>query len=170
MSTRTGIRLALVLTIAATVGCDRVTKHVATTTLAGTEGRSFLADTVRFVYVENPGGFLSLGAALPDNVRTGLFTVASGLLLLALAAFGIRYRWTGSPAFGLTLFVGGGLSNWFDRVVHGGVVDFVNLGVGPLRTGVFNVADVAIMLGLGIFAIAEFRRGDEIASRARPGS
>ncbi|RPI54782.1 MAG: hypothetical protein EHM55_09825 [Acidobacteria bacterium] len=37
-------------------------------------------------------------------------------------------------------------SNWFDRVVRGGVFDFINVGIGSVRTGVFNVADVAIML------------------------
>jgi signal peptidase II len=35
-----------------------------------------------------------------------------------------------------------------DRIVHGTVVDFVSVGVGSLRTGIFNVADVAILAGL----------------------
>ena len=49
--------------------------------------------------------------------------------------------------FGLTLFVAGGASNWIDRIMRGSVVDFLNVGVGPVRTGIFNVADVAIVLG-----------------------
>lgn len=155
---RIGIRLVVLLTIVATVGCDRVTKHVASSTLAGTPGRSFLADSVRFTYVENAGGFLSLGADLPATVRTALFTVATGLMLLALAAVAFRLRWSGWPAFGLTLFLGGGASNWFDRAVRGSVVDFISVGVGPVRTGVFNVADVAIMLGVGIVVASELRR------------
>lgn len=159
------VRLALAATIVATVGCDRVTKHVATSTLAGRPGRSLLADTVRLAYVENTGGFLSLGADLPEAVRTSVFTVATAVLLLALIAFGIRLRWTGWAAFGLTLFVGGGLSNWVDRALHGRVVDFINVGVGPLRTGVFNVADMAIMLGVAMVLISELRRGARRAAR-----
>ena len=50
---RLGVRLALVLVIAATIGCDRVTKQVAVASLAEAPGRSFLADTVRLEYVEN---------------------------------------------------------------------------------------------------------------------
>jgi len=161
------IRLALVATIVATVGCDRVTKHVATSTLAGRPGRSLLADTVRLAYVENAGGFLSLGADLPVAVRTSLFTVTTAVLLLALVAFGVRLRWTGWPAFGLTLFVGGGMSNWIDRVLHGSVVDFINVGVGPLRTGVFNIADLAIMLGVAIVVVSEFRRPPRRTAPAR---
>jgi signal peptidase II len=109
--------------------------------------------------VENTGGFLGLGSGLPIEARTALFSVATAVLLLGLVAYGIRLRWTGWPAFGLTLFVGGGVSNWVDRVLHGSVIDFINVGVGPLRTGVFNVADVAIMGGVAILLVYEFRRG-----------
>jgi signal peptidase II len=173
MTTLIAVRLAAILTVAGTVGCDRMTKHVARSTLAGTPERSFLADSLRLMYVENTGGFLSLGAELPTAARTALFIVATGVLLLGLTAFALRCRWTGWPAFGLTVFLSGGVSNWFDRVVHGSVVDFVNIGIGPVRTGVFNVADVAILLGIGIVVISEFRREWQTAppdgSAAPPG-
>jgi signal peptidase II len=39
------------------------------------------------------------------------------------------------------------------------VIDFMNLGVGPVRTGIFNVADVAIMLGAGILVLESYRSG-----------
>ncbi len=39
------------------------------------------------------------------------------------------------------LIAGGEVANWLDRLVHGGtVIDFVSLGIGPIRTGIFNVA------------------------------
>lgn len=155
---RIGTRLVLVFTIVATFGCDRVTKHVASTTLAGAPVRSFLADTVRLGYVENAGGFLGLGADLPETMRTAVFTVGTALLLLVLVCGAFRLRWTGWPAFALTLLVAGGISNLFDRAVHGSVIDFINVGVGPVRTGIFNVADMAIMLGIGILLAGEFRR------------
>jgi signal peptidase II len=159
MSIQVGMPLVLILTLVTTVGCDRVTKHVATNILAGSEGRSFLSDSLRLSYVENTGGFLSLGAGLPRTARTAVFTLATGLMLLGAAAMGIRFRWSGWRAFGLTLFVAGGLSNWLDRALRGSVVDFVNVGVGPLRTGVFNVADVAILLGVAMVIACEFRHG-----------
>jgi signal peptidase II len=152
------IRLVLIVTMLATLGCDRVTKHMAVSSLAGMPDRSFLADTVRLAYVENAGGFLSLGADLPPRVRTVVFMGGTGVVLLGVVALAIRARSSGWPAFGLALFVAGGVSNWLDRAVRGSVVDFMNLGVGPLRTGVFNVADVAIMIGLAIFIVAELRR------------
>lgn len=149
--------LILALAMLGTIGCDRMTKHVASTVLSGTPSRSYLADTVWIGYVENPGGFLSLGAGLPPLARTIIFTGVTGLMLVGLAVVAVRRRLTGWPALGLALFVAGGASNWIDRVIHGSVVDFLNIGIGSLRTGVFNVADVAIMLGALIFAWGEFR-------------
>ena len=155
---KTAWRIAVMVAVLSTIGCDRATKHAATTMLAGAPSRSYLADTVRLVYVENAGGFLSLGAGLPSAVRTGLFTAGTGLLLCMLVVLAIRRRWDRLPTLGLALFVAGGASNWIDRVTRGSVVDFLSVGVGPVRTGVFNVADVAIMLGAGVVVLATFSK------------
>ena len=151
----------LLVAVLATIGCDHLTKHVATAALAGMPGRSFLADTVRLGYVENPGGFLSLGANLPSGPRVAIFTVATGMTLLGLIVLALRRRLAGWPALGLSLFVAGGASNWIDRLVNGTVVDFLNVGIGSVRTGVFNVADVAIMLGAALFVFGEFAASPE---------
>jgi signal peptidase II len=156
MQTRIGIRLVLIVAALATIGCDRVTKQVATATLAGTPGRSFLSDTVRLEYVENTGGFLSLGTSLPSPARMWLFAIGTGSMLLALSAMAYRFADGIWPMLGLTLLVAGGASNWIDRLIHGSVVDFLNVGIGSLRTGIFNVADVAIMLGVSTLMFAQF--------------
>jgi signal peptidase II len=54
-------------------------------------------------------------------------------------------------------------------VARGSVVDFLNVGLGSVRTGVFNVADVAIMVGAGIFVLAEFLEGRTLSSSAGTG-
>jgi signal peptidase II len=157
MMTNIGIRLVLLIAIGATIGCDRVTKHVAATTLSGTPSRSFLADTVRLEYVENTGAFLGLGAGWPLPVRTAFFSIGNGLLLFALAVIAMRLRWPRPALFGVALFVAGGASNLLDRITYGKVIDFMNVGLGPLRTGIFNVADMAIMLGAAIVVVAGYR-------------
>jgi|SRR5215831_7002930 len=150
-------RIVVTLAIVATIGCDRLTKHAATTMLAGGPDHSYLADTVRLGYVENPGGFLSLGAGWPSVVRTLFFTVATGIILLTLTVVAVRRRRDEWSALAVALFLAGGASNWVDRIARGSVVDFLNVGVGPVRTGVFNVADAAIVLGATIYVLAEFR-------------
>lgn len=142
----------LCLLLAATAGCDRVTKHYAMTTLAGEPAHSYLGDTVRLDYHENPGGFLSAGAAWTPRTRAVVFQLANGAFLLGALVMAIRYKWSRLAAVGLMLFVAGGLSNLVDRVAIGTVIDFMNIGIGSWRTGIFNVADVAIMAGAALLA------------------
>jgi signal peptidase II len=158
MMCRIGIRLAVVIAITSTIGCDRVTKHVAAASLSDGHVRSYLSDTIRLQYVENTGGVLGLGAELPSSVRMTLFTAVTGMVLVGLAVIAMRHRWQGWLLAGAWLVVAGGASNWIDRLVRGSVVDFMNVGIGPLRTGIFNVADVAIMLGVAMVAWTGWRR------------
>ena len=158
MSRRTLAHVILLMAIVATIGCDQVTKRMATSSLAGTAGRSYLGGVLRVSYVENTGGFLGLGGELPPAARTAIFTGATGLMLVGMVAIGIRQRLQGWPLLGATLFVAGGASNWVDRFANGRVVDFLNVGIGPVRTGIFNVADMALMLGGAMLFVFEFRR------------
>ncbi len=134
--------------VLSTVGCDRVTKRLAVTNLRGQPAHSYLADTVRLQYAENRGAFLSIGAELPARARTGIFVVGTGLLLVAIGLAIVFRRMSAASVAGLSLIWAGGVSNLIDRVSRGGAVDFMNVGVGPLRTGIFNVADMAIMAGM----------------------
>ncbi len=141
-----------------TIGCDHATKYVAVTTLMGTPSRSYLGNLLRLGYAENTGGFLSVGESLPPAIRTVVFTAATGVILLGLAILVFRTRFDQWTGLGLALFVAGGASNWIDRLVRGTVIDFLNLGIGTVRTGIFNVADIAIMLGAALLVYREIRK------------
>ena len=148
ITVRRGVLLCLLL--AGTAGCDRVTKHLAVTTLAGAPDQSFLAGTVRLQYHENPGAFLSLGSSWPPAARAVFFQFGNALFLAGAGFLAARYRWSKVASCGLVLFMAGGLSNLADRLAIGSVIDFLNVGIGPIRTGIFNVADVAIMAGIAM--------------------
>ena len=145
------------LLFAATAGCDRVTKHYAAATLAGNPGLSFLGDTVRLEYHENAGGFLSAGATWPPEARAAVFQFANGLFLIGTLVMAVRHQWSRLASAGLLLFVAGGLSNLIDRVAIGSVIDFLNIGIGSWRTGIFNGADVAIMTGVALLVADHWR-------------
>jgi signal peptidase II len=160
MRTRGRALLLFLAVLLACVGCDQAVKQVAIGVLAGSGGVSLAADSVRFELVSNPGGFLSLGAGLPASVRRAVFLGVVPLVVLLLCAQCLRPA-AASPRvlLALGLVAGGGLGNWLDRLLRdGGVIDFVSIGLGPLRTGVFNVADVAVMAGAAILLLASFRR------------
>jgi signal peptidase II len=157
MRARVVLILALLL---GTIGCDHVAKRVAVAKLRGTPARSLFDGVVRLHYVENPGAFLSLGAELPAAVRWAVFTLGGGLLLVALGGLVLTRRETGqADTVAVALIVGGGTSNLVDRVLRDGrVVDFVQLAVGPLHTGIFNVADVALTAGALLLLASLLRR------------
>lgn len=148
--------LTLAFVVSGIAGCDGVSKHVARETLAGVPMQSFFFDTVRLAYAENTGSFLSLGENLPQAVRFALFTVGVGVLLIFLAVYAFRNRNSVARLFGVGIFVAGGVSNWVDRLADGRVVDFMNVGVGPFRTGIFNVADMAVLAAVAILMLSEY--------------
>jgi len=142
------------------VGCDQLTKGVVRSHMMLGEGQSFLSDTVRLTYVENSGAFLSFGEALPDHVKTTIFIVGVGLISLGalLAALFVR-RLGHWQVVALSLIASGGIGNWIDRLTNDGrVTDFLNVGVGSLRTGIFNVADMVLMAGVALYVVGSGRR------------
>lgn len=141
------------------VGCDQITKSIAKSVLPGAGPSSYLGDTVRLQLVHNRGAFLSLGTSLPEAWRQGLFLVGVGGMLLGILAYTLLSQPGGpSVVLALALLVGGGVGNLLDRIAYGGyVVDFINIGVGPVRTGIFNVADIAITVGALILAVSAWR-------------
>ena len=155
----------VLLLVASTVGCDVVTKPLAAESLAGLPAQSFLGDTVRLTYVENAGGFLNLGATLPPWARMAVFTVAVGAFLFLMVAAAWRNGWRRWHTVALSLLLAGGFSNWVDRLSDGRVIVFLNIGIGGLRTGIFNVADVAIMVGVALVLFAEARASQPILRR-----
>jgi signal peptidase II len=154
-STRWKTMLLAGLTLA-TVGCDQATKYLAATHL-GAAPRSFWHDTIRFEYAENAGAFLGLGATWPFAARVALFVVGTAMMLVAVATLYARVRWSTRSRFGIGLLWAGGLSNLIDRALYGRVPDFLNVGVGSLRTGIFNVADVVILLGSALLLLDALR-------------
>jgi signal peptidase II len=113
----------------------------------GAPTQSYFAGTVQLEYAENTGAFLSLGSQLPDWARTTLLRVGVALALATLVLIALKYQWSGVALAGASLTFAGGVSNLLDRILRGSVVDFMSIGVGSIRTGIFNVADVAIIVG-----------------------
>ncbi len=98
--------------------------------------------------------------------------VETRILLIALSLFaaGALWLWAASPvrrtaALGLGLVIGGARGNGRDRVAHGAVVDFIHLHYGAFSWYVFNLADVAIVAGVGLLLFDTFR-ADQSSGRA----
>jgi len=146
MTTRRRITLALIVLI--TIALDQGTKALVRRTLMN--AYPIHRGVLTLLHTENPGAFLSLGADLPPNVRHLIFDglVSIGLLVAGFVLFTGRMQ-PGPDDVAIAFIIGGGIGNLIDRFRLGGrVTDFIFLQAGPLHTGVFNVADMAITGGV----------------------
>ena len=146
--------------------CDRLTKNLAKERLDYNEPVSYFHDTFRFHYVENTGAALSMGANLPQPLNFFLLSLVplSALLALCIYVF-LKIRTLNYPrVISFSLIFAGGLGNIIDRILYDRhVTDFLNLGIGELRTGIFNVADMCVTTGVIIlfFTYKETKRPEE---------
>ncbi len=144
------------------IALDQLTKAAARAWLVPGVRHSWLGDVFRLELVRNPGAFLSLGASLPPAVRSAVFTWGVAVLVAGAAWVALFRARSTAVTVGAALVAGGGLGNLWDRLTASGlVVDFMNLGLGRLRTGVFNVADLAIVGGALTLVLLPARPRDE---------
>ena len=146
----------IILILIVCTGCDRVSKNLAQKMLASTAPVSMLNDTIRIAYSENPGAMLSLGAKLPGEVRFVFFVLFVGVMLTLTVVYAVKKNGISSnQLIGLALITSGGLGNFLDRLFNrGAAIDFMNIGIGPIRTGIFNVADLLIVAGISLFILS----------------
>jgi len=152
-------RYTLILVIVVCcVGCDQATKAVARETLPDRPPVSLLGGIIHLEHAENLGAFLSLGARLPEQLRFLLGVVFSGAMLVVALVFAMRAQDISQPQLiCLAFFIGGGIGNLIDRIWNNGAVtDFVMFGIGPLHTGILNLADVAITFSAVAFMLLSF--------------
>ena len=149
----------IIAVLFACVGCDQKTKYLAAEHLRERGPMSLLSDIVRLDYTQNSGGFLGVGSVLPPHWRTFVFTVGCSIAIAAFLCYVLLDSGCShSQLAGLSLICGGGISNLVDRWAHGYVRDFLNVGLGPIRTGIFNLADVALMAGCLLVLLVQRRR------------
>ncbi len=139
MNTMTYFRRPLLIAVIlfSCVGCDQAAKTIAKNHLLQARPTSYLSGTFRLQYRENKGAFLSLGSTLPAKVRFLVLFVLTGIAVTGILVFILMHRKLHpSLVIGLTLIIGGGAGNLIDRAFHNGaVVDFMNTGIGSVRTG-----------------------------------
>jgi len=160
MKQRNNLKIFLLLMmVALNVGCDQVSKNIVRDKIAYGETISIIKDNFILTKVENTGAFLSAGNNLPDTVRFILLTILP-ILVLGYGLFYLIYK-INLPKpmqIGLCFLIGGGIGNIYDRVKFGSVTDFMHIDFGLFRTGVFNFADVSIMIGIGILFLLSFQK------------
>jgi signal peptidase II len=141
------------LLAAVVVVLDQITKlQIAGTMLRG-ESRQIIGDFFRLTYVHNDGAAfgLSLGGRWS-------FIAVTVVVIAFIVFFYVRSEKTRTARWALALILGGAVGNLADRLRLGEVVDFLHLSVAGWSWPIFNVADIAVSVGVGLLAIHLFRK------------
>ena len=132
--------------------CDRLSKWCIETHLDSTyELNSFLSLTK----TTNRG--ISWGM-FNETSTTGFWFITALIITICgvLIVHAYRRFATGQTIYGETLILAGGFSNLIDRILFGGVLDFILFSYGSWSFPVFNIADAAIVLGASIMILQTF--------------
>ncbi|MEO7989135.1 MAG: signal peptidase II [Chryseolinea sp.] len=160
MKTKIILRTVIILTLLIlNVGCDQISKSIVRQTIEYNERIGFVNDYVTLTKIENTGAFLSLGNDLPNALRI--------ILLIALPVFVMTYglfflftktNLSKSTLIGISFVLGGGIGNMYDRIIYGSVTDFLHIDFVIFQTGIFNMADVSIMVGMFLILMQSVRK------------
>lgn len=150
--------ITVFLTAGGILALDRLTKHLAETTLAPGVSVPVFGNIFHLTLVHNRGAAFGL---LPDAAVFFIAVACVSIVAITVAfwrphlferLFGLRVtEYRVGTAFALIL--GGALGNMIDRLRHGHVIDFLDFRVWP----VFNFADTAITCGGILIVIALIR-------------
>jgi len=158
-------KIVIGITIAVLI-LDQLTKYLARIYLEPVHSVSIIGNFFRLTYVENPG--IAFGIRIENKIFFAILSILA-VVVIIYYVLTLRDRPVLQGAFALIL--GGAFGNLLDRFIYGRVVDFmdfnffnVNLpsfkflffsfnGYSMNRWPVFNVADMAVSLGMIIIII-----------------
>ncbi|MBR4904998.1 MAG: signal peptidase II [Selenomonadaceae bacterium] len=129
------------------VALDQISKAFVMRMFVPGESVPILQDIFHLTYVLNPGAAFGI----LSNQRMFLLITGAALIFATAYFYPMLKKADGRLRFGAIAILSGAVANLIDRIQTGCVVDFFDFRIWP----VFNVADIAIVLGVGftIYAI-----------------
>ena len=136
--------------IAGVVGLDLISKALIDAYMTYGQTVSVIPGLFNFHYVHNTGAAFSLFGDW-EGARV-FFIVLTGIALVGFFFVLIRYgKQSKLMSVAFALIIAGAFGNWVDRIFLGYVRDFIEFAF--FEFPVFNVADISLCFGVGIFAV-----------------
>lgn len=112
--------------------------------------------------------FLSFGLTFNRGINWGLFNssdatqfwVINSLIAVVIIAMMVYTWYCNKLHISIApniLILAGAVSNYYDRLIHGGVIDFIVLSAGNWSWPAFNIADAAIVTGVALLVYQQIK-------------
>ena len=140
---------------------DQLIKHWATAALLPVGSMEVLPGIVELRYCLNDGMAFSMLAG-----KQGLLIGVTSVMLVAVLVMLFVRKMPLAERIAWTLVLGGGVGNLIDRVLNGGVVDYIN--VLFMHFAIFNFADICVCVGVGLLMLVlllDSTKKDELAQQ-----
>jgi len=135
----------------AVLAVDRATKFAIERYTSPFFRHSIVSDVVVLVHSQNPGIAFGVLSNSSWQWLTPLLVLSSAAVMVLLVWMIVTARAGGALAHcGLALILGGAGGNALDRIIHGGVTDFLEIRLWTYIWPAFNAADSAITIGAGL--------------------
>jgi signal peptidase II len=135
----------------AVLAADRATKFAIERNTSPVYRHSIISDIVVLVHSQNPGIAFGVFSNSSSPWLTPLLVLCSAAVMVLLVWMIVTSRAGGAMAqTGLALILGGAAGNALDRVIHGGVTDFMEVRLWTYIWPAFNLADSAITIGAAL--------------------
>jgi signal peptidase II len=110
-----------------------------------------VCDIFNIVFTWNPGASFSMFRGLGESLPL-IIIIATGVII----GFILRYLFVRAKDYEripLALIAGGAIGNLIDRIRFGAVVDFLDFHIGGIHWPAFNIADICIVVGVGLYLL-----------------
>lgn len=142
-------RIVILAIVTLNIGCDQISKEIVRKNVSPMEYIQVVNDNFILTNVENTGAMLGFGEGLSPILKLIFLQGLPSIVLLILLARMLKKtnlnRWL---VLAFAFVVGGGIGNLIDRIAYGSVTDFFQIKLGIFKTGIFNMADVSVTIGV----------------------
>lgn len=150
--------LLITILIIFNIAIDQISKFwVRANVVAGSKSEIF-GDYLTLHNVENEGAFLGLGSDFNPILKIVLLNVLPIVVLTLVLIHVFKDKTLDKYSLiGFCCIIGGGIANVYDRILYKSVTDFWHIDLGGVfRTGIFNIADMSVMTGMGLLILGNF--------------
>ncbi len=152
-------KIIIVLLVLLNISCDQLSKRIVRKHIADRETIELIGENFILTKVENSGAMLGFGADLSPLLKLiflQILPIAVLLILLyRILNNSMMNKWL---VFAFACVIGGGIGNLIDRIAYGQVTDFFHIDFGGFfKTGVFNMADVSVTMGVLLILFLNLR-------------
>ena len=151
-------KLAIILLVLLNIGCDQISKKIVRKNVDDQDYIHVIENHFILTKVENTGAMLGFGQNL-SPVPKIIFLQAIPVIVLLILLFRILRKsdMNQGMILAFAFVIGGGIGNLIDRIAHGSVTDFLQIKLGFLKTGIFNMADASVTLGVLLLLFLSLR-------------